>query len=362
MLDIIANNDWKRPIYFSSPSGSDVASALLHGYSGSFRDGSVKQNGMAFELTPLDGNSPGINRDRMYDNLMNVYHYGQMSNPDVLTDYYTRRHTVQYRSHFLRLAREYASDALRAEDMYARMEANPAMKVPGLPSKEDIKKGKERAIKLLKKSLKEMPVDVVIDHSEPTRSGDVYEIEGGQRRGYSDGVLHEYVQIFYLAGDKASARKLANQVADQLESIFNYFEKSDARISGYEHNVKDLYAAMEAYFAMYEAVADEELGDPESDLDRRMLNTINDLYNKIIPGMATQLKEAAENRNETVRRNSTEAGVYTEMMFGLLDMTDAMAIKRGFKGQPKQEVANPQLPAMQPQQNAPTGNALPTQP
>lgn len=364
MLDIIANNEWKRPLYFSSPSGSDVASALLHGYSGTFRDGSIKQNGMAFELTPLDGNSPGINRDRMYDNLMNKYHYGAMSNPDVLTDYYTRRHTVQYRSHFLRLAREYATDALRAEDMYAQMENNPGMEIPGLPTKAEMKKYKQRAIKLLKKSLEVMPADIVIDHSEPTQTGEVFEVNGASTRGYSDGVLHEYVEIFYIAGDKKAAQKLAKEVADQLESIFEYFEKSDARITAQQHNVKDLYAAIDSYFVLYSAVADEELGDPESALARRMMQTISDLYSKTIPGMATQLKDAAENNGETVRRGSTESGRYSTMMFGLVDMTDAMAIKRGFKEKtPEPQAAPPAArPAAQPGQNLPTGNTPPPQP
>jgi len=361
MLDIIANNNWKRPLYFSSPSGSDVASALLHGYSGTFRDGSVKQNGMAFELTPLDGNSPGINRDRMYDNLMNKYHYGMMDNPDVLTDYYTRRHTVQYRSHFLRLAREYATDALRAEDMYAQMANAPRMEVPGLPTKEEVKKSKERAIKLLKKSLEVMPARIVIDHSEPTASGEVYDVGGAPARGYSDGVLHEYVEILYIAGDKKTAKKLATDVADQLESIFEYFDKSDARITAQQHNVKDLYAAMESYFTMYAAVADEELGSPGSDLEQRMMRTINDLYSTTIPKMVKELKEAAEDRGEsTTRRGSSGAGRYADMMFNLIDFTDAIAVSRGFKEE-KPEVPQVTAPQPQPNQNLPSGTTPPTQ-
>lgn len=364
MMDIIANNDWKRPIYFSSPSGSDVASALLHGYSGDMRNSHVKQNGMAFELTPLGGKSPLINRDRMYDNLMNNYHYGQMSNPDVLTDYYTRRHTVQYRSHFLRLATEYATDALRAEDYYAQMEGSPNMQVPGLPSKAEIKAYREKAIKLIHKSLEVMPADVVIDHSEPTAGGDIYEVNGAQRRGYSDGTLHEYIEVLYIAGDKKGARKLAKQVADQLESIFEYFEKSDARISAAQNNVKDLYAAMESYFVMYRAVADEDLGDPGSDLDQRMLNKINDLYSKTIPNMSAALREAAEDNGETVREGSTEIGRYAQMMFDLQGMTNAMAIKNGFAEKPEAPMApaaRPQ-PPVNPNKSLPNGGAPATQP
>ena len=39
MLDILANNDWKRGIFFSSPGGSDVAYSL-------YRRGHIKQLGL----------------------------------------------------------------------------------------------------------------------------------------------------------------------------------------------------------------------------------------------------------------------------------------------------------------------------
>ena len=97
MMDILANNDWKRGIFFSSPGGSDVSISL-------YTKGFVKQNGMAFELSPLKDLRSRFAVDKMYNNLMNVYVYGDMENPNVLTDYYTRRHTSQYRLHFASLA------------------------------------------------------------------------------------------------------------------------------------------------------------------------------------------------------------------------------------------------------------------
>ncbi len=342
MLDIIANNDWERPLYFSSPSGSEVASAILHGYSGDFGDGAIKQNGMAFELTPLNG-TPGINRDRMYDNLMNKYHYGDMKNPDVLTDYYTRRHTTQYRSHFLRLASSFLREIEYAERVAA---TNPNMEASDVLSSEKQKEYKQKAIKLLKKSLEVMPADVVIDHSEPTATGDQYKVDGKPRRGYTDGVLHDYVDIFYVAGDKASARKLAKTLADQYESIFEYFDKSDPRITGSIHNVKDLYAALESYFVVYAAVSSE---DPGSELDRRMFKALSDVYSKTIPNMISGLKEAAENNGETVRRGSSEVGTYAQRAFDIQDFTNGIAYRVGFIEEPIEQL--PSAP-----RNAPTGN------
>jgi hypothetical protein len=338
MLDIIANNNWERPLYFSSPSGSEVASAILHGYSGDFGDGCIKQNGMAFELTPLDG-TPGINRERMYDNLMNKYHYGNMKNPDVLTDYYTRRHTTQYRSHFLRLASSYLREIEYAERVSA---TNPNMSPSDVLSQAEQKEYKQKAIKLLKKSLEVMPAEVVIDHSEPTATGEGYLVEGRTRRGYTDGVLHDYVDIFYVAGDKESARKLAKTLAGQYESIFEYFEKSDARISGANDNAKDLYAALESYFIVYGAVSNE---DPASDLDNRMFKTLSKMYSTTIPNMISTLRDAAENNGETLSRGSTQAGLYASRMFALEDYTNGIAYRVGFK-----EIPQEPTPAAQPTQ------------
>lgn len=350
MLDIIANNNWKRPLYFSSPSGSEVSLALLYGYSGTASDGHIKQNGMAFELTPLQGSSARINRDRMYDNLMNKYHYGQMSNPDVLTDYYTRRHTIQYRSHFLRLAQEYATDAARAEDFYSQMGGNDGKTVPGLPTKEEIKEYKKRAAALIKKSLEVMPANVVIDHSEPNPGGGSYRLGGQEFTAYSDGILHEYVEVLYLAGDKKAANDLATTVCEQLESIFNYFDKSDASIVMDENNMKDLYAAMDAYFTMYSAVADPDYGQPDSKLANRMQNKLNQLYSGTIKSIVSDLKEKGEDYGESVRRNSSDKGLYTSRMYAIEDYTTAMAVHYGMLEDPT--TAQPQV--------APRGGQVPT--
>lgn len=361
MLDIIANNDWKRPLYFSSPSGSEVASAILHGYSGDFGDGAIKQNGMAFELTPLDG-TPGINRDRMYDNLMNKYHYGAMNDPNVLTDYYTRRHTAQYRNHFLRLASSYLREIEYAERVAA---TNANMKASDVLSAEKQKEYKKKAVNLLKKSLEVMPADIVIDQSEPSPSGEPYMVNGTRMRGFTDGILHEYVDVFYMAGDKEAARKLAKTLVDQYESIFEYFEKSDARITGDIDNVKDMYAALEAYFVVYGAVSNEDSG---SELDRRMYATLTNLYNTTIPKMISELKEAGENNGETVRRGSLEAGHYADYAFSLEDFTNGIAVRVGFIEPPQQQqqqqtappAGNQQIPGANGQ--SPANGQQPTNP
>ena len=45
--------------------------------------------------------------EQMYANLMKNYSFGQMNKAHVLTDYYARRHTSQFRTQFYSLAEYY---------------------------------------------------------------------------------------------------------------------------------------------------------------------------------------------------------------------------------------------------------------
>lgn len=355
MLDILANNDWKRAIYFSSPGGSEVALSLLRGMTG--RDGYIKQNGMAFELNPMGSNGGGVDRDKMYEHLMNTYDYGKMYDPDVLTDYYARRHTAQYRSHFLRLAEDYMFDVLRAEQeqqriqMMREMGADEANIPESKYQEKDLDEARKKAVALLNKSLEVMPANVVIDYGEPTPNTDPrrdYDFNGSTLKAYNDGTLHEYVQLFFQAGAKKEANQLGMIVADQLESIMDYFEYSDVRISANPSNTRDLYAAIEDYFSMHIAAIDPELGDPNGELAKRTAKRIEHLYKVMYPNMVSELKKIAQDNGESMRRGSS-AGYYASWMHELEDYSQAMAINYGLIDAPTAPPA--EAPAMQ--QNIP---------
>lgn len=81
ILDLLANNDWKRPIYFVSLGGdSDLG----------FRD-YLQYNGFCYKLTPFRNTSRDpqgmLDKDVMYDRLMNVYRWGNMNDPKVWMDW-----------------------------------------------------------------------------------------------------------------------------------------------------------------------------------------------------------------------------------------------------------------------------------
>ena len=353
MLDILANNDWKRPIYFSSPGGSDVSMSLLRGMNG--RDGYIKQNGMAFELSPLNAEQGSINREKMYANLMSNYTFGAMSNPDVLTDYYARRHTSQYRSHYLRLAEDFVIQAFRGEQELERSkmlkEMSPDAQIPEPTyTMEQIKEFKKKASNLIHRSLEVMPANIVFDYGEPTENTDPrkdYNLNGRTFKAWSDGSLHEYVRILFMAGDKEGANKLGLEVARQLESIITYFDKSDVGIAASRMNTPDLYAAIESYFQMHIAAIDPEDGDPRGALAKRTEAKIKFLYDTMYPSMFNRLEALANENGESVRRGSS-AGLYANMLFELKDYSEAMAVTYGLIDAPEAPMETPQAPVGNP--------------
>jgi hypothetical protein len=336
MLDILANNDWKRGIYFSSPGGSDVSISL-------YKRGYVKQNGMAFVLSPLN-NLNDRYANEMYENLMSKYSYGQMSNPDVLTDYYTRRHTSQYRTQFSSLAEDFLlkaenedrrrDNALANADILSKNgQAGEAKKLRD--SVKDVDKKiadyKKKAAALIKRSLQVMPANVVMDYGEPSPDNrEPLMGETGELSIYSDGVLHEYVRILYRAGEKKAAEELGLTLAKQLESIVNYFVKSEPYFAGNPENTGDLYAALGAYFRINLASLDPESGDANGKLAKQTSTQIDSWYKKAFPSIVDKLSQMANDNGESTGGGLQSAGRYARMMLLFKDYTNAIGVQNGY--------------------------------
>ncbi len=101
ILDLVANSNWDRPIYFVSVGpGNDT----------NIRD-YFQCEGFAYRLvpikTPFDYQELGyIDTDVLYDNMMNKFRWGNMGDPKVYLDENIRRtlHIVKVRNNFGRLA------------------------------------------------------------------------------------------------------------------------------------------------------------------------------------------------------------------------------------------------------------------
>ncbi|MFN5911272.1 MAG: hypothetical protein ACK45H_08065, partial [Bacteroidota bacterium] len=185
----------------------------------------------------------------------------------------------QYRLHFASLADHYLTLAEAEEMTKKSKEMNVEMlrksgankqadslqiSLEGVDDK--IRDFRKKAINLLDHSLKVMPAEFVIDYGEPTSSRETYKETGLDLPVYQDGILHDYVALYYRAGNKKAAEKLGAVVAGQLESILNYFEKSDAYFAGNAENSSDLWASLDAYFKLHMAAIDPVTGNKSGQL------------------------------------------------------------------------------------------------
>lgn len=325
LMDILANNDWKRPIYFSSNYGSDVSIAL-------FMAGHVKQVGIAYELTPLKSNEP-FDKDKMYDNLMNKYQFGKMNQKEVLTDYYARRHTNQYKSAFTSLVDSYSREIDQKEQLKKQFVPSQLelMRNAGMnkvadsitkvlaASDADIAALRAKIIAVSKRSIEVMPPNTVLDYGEidPSRET-ITDRDGVQYQVYIDGNLHKYVGFLMKAGAVKDANSLGLTTAKQLESIINYFDKSDVKFA--MKNTNDLTTALYNYFLLA-LLADE---DPNGPLAKHVNQKVEYYMNKMFPRMYADINNLSASANDNNR------AYYQRMLRELKGNIEAVCIEFGF--------------------------------
>lgn len=99
VLNIIAANKWKRPIYFTS--SYEIGQALgISAY--------LRKDGLTCRLVPVVGKE--INNDVMFNNLMNKFSFGSAEKRGVYFDEENRRHLNAFRSAFAELATSLANN------------------------------------------------------------------------------------------------------------------------------------------------------------------------------------------------------------------------------------------------------------
>ena len=103
ILDILAANDWERPVYFAITTGNDSYLGLTDYF---------QLEGLSYRLVPYKANSYDnqvgeINTEIMYDNLMNKFVWGGMVEGDVYMNSNNRRMCMNFRNNYTRLAQEY---------------------------------------------------------------------------------------------------------------------------------------------------------------------------------------------------------------------------------------------------------------
>jgi len=175
ILNIIAANKWKRPIYFTSPQAGDIGI-----------DNYIRQDGLTYRFVPVL-NSP-VNNDWAYDKMMNKFKFGNANVMGVYFDEENRRHLNS-----IRLA--YAQTAMSLAEA-----------------------GKKEEAKKMLNKCDQMMLQENFPYGMVSR--------GQQHNQFSIIML----QAAYRAGDTALADKINKSVKKDLEQQMNYFNNlSDSK-------------------------------------------------------------------------------------------------------------------------------------
>jgi len=169
ILNIIAANKWKRPIYFTSER-------TQLGF-----DRYLRQDGMAYRLVPIEGDD--VNRPWVADKMMNKFAFGSADKPGVYFDEENRRHLNS-----IRLAYATAAASLAQHGK------------------------KEEAKKLLEKCDKGMLEE---------------NFGYGMVSRYQQHNLFslQFLEACYLAGDTTLAQKVGKAVKKDLQQQMTYYAK-----------------------------------------------------------------------------------------------------------------------------------------
>jgi hypothetical protein len=111
ILDMIATNNWKRPMYFAITVGRDKYLSLQDYF---------QLEGLAYKLVPIKTNPDGINfgkvsSDVMYKKVMEEFKWGNMEKPDVYIDENNARMMMNIRNTFNRLASTFVDEGNNAK-------------------------------------------------------------------------------------------------------------------------------------------------------------------------------------------------------------------------------------------------------
>jgi hypothetical protein len=199
MLDILANNDWKRPIYFTGGSYSDSEYLWMKKY--------LQLEGLVYKLVPIETDLGDenpylmgrIDSDLMYDIVMQ-WEWGNSERLDIYHDPETRKNSISFRSNMARLAETLINEGKAA-----------------------------KAKEILDLAIEKMPLDYF---------------------GYYS-LLVPFVDGYYRIDEIDKARELSEKIAAKYSGRLNYFSSLDANL---QYNLgEEIITEIERYRTLVEA-------------------------------------------------------------------------------------------------------------
>ncbi|MEO9210498.1 MAG: DUF2723 domain-containing protein, partial [Ginsengibacter sp.] len=171
ILNIIASNNWERPIYFTSPYGELGFSQYL------------RTDGLTYRLIPVKNSE--VNDTWAYNVMMNKFGFGNANVPGVYFDEENRRHLNTIRMQFAQVANSMIENG-----------------------------NKEGAKKLLEKGDKNL-LEQNFPYGMPSRRQQQNQISG------------QYLYAAFKAGDLVLAKKISSALQKDLQQQITYFNSLD---------------------------------------------------------------------------------------------------------------------------------------
>ncbi len=200
MLDIVNENNWKRPIYFTGGSFGEDDYIWMKDY--------LQLDGMCFKLvplkTPIEDPNPmrmgQIDADKMYSIVMK-WDWGNSGNPTIYHDPETRKNSITYRTNLARL-----------------------METLILEGK------KEKAEKVIDLAMAKMPIDYFEYYS----------------------LVEPFAIGYYEVGKKEKARKVVATLIQKYQESLTYF--SGFKLAEQYYYASDIVSDIEQYRSLLEIV------------------------------------------------------------------------------------------------------------
>lgn len=195
MLDILANNNWEKPIYFTGGAQADEEYIWLKDY--------LQLDGMTYKLVPILTPDQGnffemgrINTTKMYENVKK-WDWRNITDDNIYLDPETRKNSVTYRNNMERLA-------------------------TALIKENKLKKAEE----ILDLSLEKMPVSKFGHYS----------------------MLISYVDLYYALNKTEKARKLTAELKTVLQENLTYYSQFN------DSEVETIFNEIERSLLMYDQI------------------------------------------------------------------------------------------------------------
>lgn len=218
MLDIIANNNWERPIYFTGGAFSNDDYIWMKEY--------LQLDGLCYKLvpikTPVNRANPyrlgRVNSDIMY-NLVKSFEWGNSGNKDIYHDVETRKNSITYRGNIARLI----------ETLINEKKLDKAQEIADL-------------------AMEKMPVDIF---------------------GYY-ALLEPYVSAYYNVNAPEKGRQLYFDVSEKYQENLTYLGTLD--VEQQEQLAEDIYYDIERYRSLIDVLVRNEA---DKEFVQEEVNTFN---------------------------------------------------------------------------------------